>query len=137
MSEEVKQEKPESPEFNVETLFSKGRLFKEYFVTKDYKVKFRTLTTSESLEVRNDPEVETGTSSFAIGVMGLTAAAYSIMELAGAPFEGTLEERKNKLKQLPAPVVDAILSKHAKFYNEVRGLFPDDPEKLTEEIEKK
>jgi len=140
MSEEPEQKEQQeeaNSEFNIESLFIKGRLYKEYEIYPGFKVKFRTLTADESLEVRNDPAIETGTASYAVGLVGMNSAAQAIAEMKGSKFEGTLAERREKLKKLPSPILEEIMNKHAKFYREVQNLFPKELDKLSEEIEKK
>lgn len=137
MVEEVKTpEVKMDPEFSLEALFLKGRVYKEYSLTPSFKVKFRSLITDESLEVRNDPEIESGNRMHTVTMIGVSAAAMGLEDLNGKKFEGTLRERKDKLKKMAAPIIEKILEKHNTFYNEVQELFPADPEELNKVVQK-
>lgn len=137
MAEEIKATdiKPD-PEFSLEVLFLKGRVYKEYEITPSFKVKFRSLITDESLEVQNDPEIESGSRMHTVAMVGISAAAMAIEELNGKKFEGTLTERKEKIKKVGAPITEKILQKYNLFYNAVQDLFPPDADGLNKAIEK-
>ena len=137
MTEEVKADVQEDPDFSLESLFLKGYVKRKYQITPKFSITFKSLTTEESLAVRNDPEIETGTRAFGISIFGLSSAAAAIIDLNGQSFTGELIEKKNKLKKLAAPVLDKIIEKHSLFYQATNELFPKDAIELIGQIEKK
>lgn len=139
MVEEVKKEevKAENPEFSLETLFMKGRVTRTYLITKNFSVKFRSLTGEETMQARSDSDASSSGGVYGISILTLNLVGLSIDELNKESFIGEVKPRREKLLKLPAPVMDKVIEMHSKFFEEVQNLFPKDPGELVEAIEKK